>query len=116
MNTEKINWVHLVLILIVILTFESCAQTLLEKASLIMKKDNKRNLFLLGGIILYSIVGFCYYIALTSNVPLGIVNVIWQASTIIIMTLISIFYFKQKITTKQIIGIIIVACGSLLVP
>ena len=101
----------------VIITCESSAQTLLEKASLLMqKKDNKKNLFIISGIILYAIVGFCYYIALTSDVPLGIVNVMWQASTIIIMTLISIFYFKQKITTKQIIGIVIVAIGSVFIP
>ena len=108
------NYGHLIILLLLIVTCESTAQTILEKSALTTaKKDNKKIIFMVGGIILYALVGFLYYQALTSRIPLGILNTIWQASTIIIITLISAFYFKQKLSTKQIIGIVIVAIGSL---
>jgi len=109
---NKFDW-KLALLILVLISAESFAQLFLEKASLIEYIKYKKSLYLILGIILYSIVGFVYYLALNTDMPLAIVNVIWQASTIIIITLISMFYFKQKISIKQIIGIIIVAIGSI---
>jgi drug/metabolite transporter (DMT)-like permease len=109
MNFLKSLDFKLVGIIIALVAAESFAQLFLETATLKSKKD----INLVLGIILYLIVGYLYYIALTSNVPLAIVNIIWQTATIIIITLISIFYFKQKITKKEIIGIIILLIGSL---
>ena len=109
MNFLKSLDFKLVGIIIALVAAESFAQLFLETATLKSKKD----INLVLGIILYLIVGYLYYIALTSNVPLAIVNIIWQTATIIIITLISIFYFKQKISKKEIIGIIILLIGSL---
>ena len=112
---EKINW-HFVFLLLLIILCESSAQTLLEKANLITnQQDHKKNLFVISGIILYAIVGFIYHTLLNSKLSLAIVNALWQASTIIVMTLISIFYFKQKIHSHQIIGIVIVTIGCLFI-
>lgn len=107
-----LKWIDfkLVGIIIALVAGESFAQLFLEKATL--GKKNKNGLLILG-IVLYVLVGYLYYIALTSKVPLAIVNIIWQTATIIIITLISIFYFKQKITKKEIIGIVILLIGSL---
>ena len=77
------------------------------------KNINKKILYLSAGIILYTLVGFIYYLALTTSIPLATVNVIWQVSTIILVSLVSAFYFKQKLSTNNIIGIIIVTIGSL---
>lgn len=109
MNFLKSLDLKLVGIILALVAAESFAQLFLEKATL----KSKKNINLVLGIILYLIVGYLYYIALTSKVPLAIVNIIWQTSTIIIITLISIFYFKQKITKKEIIGIVILLIGSL---
>ena len=109
MNFLKSLDFKLVGIIIALVAAESFAQLFLEKAAL---KSNK-NYYLIFGIILYVLVSYLYYIALTSKVPLAIVNIIWQTATVIIITLISIFYLKQKITKKEIIGIIILLIGSL---
>ena len=109
MNFLKSLDLKLVGIIIALVSGESFAQLFLEKATL---KSNK-NYYLIFGIILYVLVGYLYYVALTSKVPLAIVNIIWQTATIIIITLISIFYFKEKITKKEIFGIVILLIGSL---
>ena len=109
MNFLKSLDFKLVGIIIALVAGESFAQLFLEKATL----KSKKNYYLIFGILLYVLVGYLYYIALTSKVPLAIVNIIWQTATIIIITLISIFYFEQKITKKEIIGIIILLIGSL---
>jgi multidrug transporter EmrE-like cation transporter len=112
MNLLKIlknfDW-KLAIIILLLIGCEAVGQTLLEKASL----EDNNNLLVIGGVVLYAIVGYIYYIALSSNISLAIVNIIWQAATILIITLISVFYFKQKLTNKEIIGIVIVAIGSM---
>ena len=103
------NYLKFVILILLLVGSESFAQLFLEKASLKFKE----NYYLIYGMLLYLLVGFIYYIALNSNIPLAIVNIIWQTTTIFVITLISIFYFKQKISKKQIIGIIILLIGSL---
>tara|TARA_R110002072_G_scaffold3345_3_gene24708 strand:- start:1400 stop:1771 length:372 start_codon:yes stop_codon:yes gene_type:complete len=106
---KNINWKLTGLLLLLIIT-ESIGQTLCEHATSIIK--NKKILFITGGIFFYGLVGFLYYLALNTKLSLALVNIIWQTLTIIIVTLISIFYFKQPISKKEIIGIIIVIIGS----
>ena len=106
---KNFNWTLTGLIILLIIT-ETLAQTCCERGASMIK--NKKYLFIFGGIILYGLVGYLYYLALESRVSLAIVNIIWQTMTIIIVTLVSIFYFKQPISKKEIIGIIIVIIGS----
>jgi drug/metabolite transporter (DMT)-like permease len=107
---KNINWTLTGLVILLIIT-ETLAQTSCERGASMIK--NKKYLFVFGGVILYGLVGFLYYLALESRVSLAIVNIIWQTMTIIIVTLVSVFYFKQPISKKEIIGIIIVIIGSL---
>jgi drug/metabolite transporter (DMT)-like permease len=106
---KNINWTLTGLLILLIIT-ETLAQTSCERGASMIK--NKKYLFVFGGVILYGLVGFLYYLALESRVSLAIVNIIWQTMTIIIVTLVSVFYFKQPISKKEIIGIIIVIIGS----
>jgi len=106
---KNFNWTLTGLVILLIIT-ETLAQTFCERGASMIK--NKKYLFIFGGIILYGLVGFLYYLALESRVSLAIVNIIWQTMTIIIVTLVSVFYFKQPISKKEIIGIIIVIIGS----
>lgn len=112
MNLLKIlknfDW-KLTIIILLLIGCEAVGQTLLEKATL----EDNNNLLIIGGVVLYAIIGYIYYIALLSNISLAIVNTIWQVATILIITLISVFYFKQKLTNKEIIGIVIFAIGSM---
>ena len=106
---KNFNWTLTGLVILLIIT-ETLAQTFCERGASMIK--NKKYLFIFGGIILYGLVGFLYYLALETRVSLAIVNIIWQTMTIIIVTLVSVFYFKQPISKKEIIGIIIVIIGS----
>ena len=106
---KNFNWTLTGLVILLIIT-ETLAQTTCEHAASMIK--NKKYLFIFGGVILYGLVGFLYYLALESRISLAIVNIIWQTMTIIIVTLVSVFYFKQPISRKEIIGIIIVIIGS----
>jgi len=106
---KNFNWTLTGLVILLIIT-ETLAQTSCEQAASMIK--NKKYLFIFGGIILYGFVGFLYYLILESKVSLAIANIIWQTMTIIIVTLISVFYFKQPISKKEIMGIIIVIIGS----
>tara|TARA_Y100000816_G_C25967943_1_gene505110 strand:+ start:166 stop:552 length:387 start_codon:yes stop_codon:yes gene_type:complete len=106
---KNFNWTLTGLVILLIIT-ETLAQTSCEQAASMIK--NKKYLFIFGGIILYGFVGFLYYLILESRVSLAIANIIWQTMTIIIVTLVSVFYFKQPISKKEIMGIIIVIIGS----
>jgi len=106
---KNFNWTLTGLVILLIIT-ETLAQTSCEQAASMIK--NKKYLFIFGGIILYGFVGFLYYLILESKVSLAIANIIWQTMTIIIVTLVSVFYFKQPISKKEIMGIIIVIIGS----
>lgn len=110
---SNFNW-KLAIIVCLLIIIETCAQTACEHAASIVKntKLNQKYLSIFGGIFLYALVGYIYYIALTSRVSLAIVNIIWQTLTIILVTLVSVFLFKQPISKKEIIGIIIVIIGS----
>lgn len=110
---SNFNW-KLAIIVSLLIIIETSAQTACEHAASIVKntKLNEKYLSIFGGIFLYAVVGYIYYIALTSRVSLAIVNIIWQTLTIILVTLVSVFLFKQPISKKEIVGIIIVIIGS----
>lgn len=98
-------------ILITLIISESSAQTLLQTA----KNKNGEKLYLILGVLFYSLVGFVYYFFLKLSNNLGLANIIWNTSTSIIISLISILYFKQKLKLKQILGAIIIVLGGLLI-
>jgi drug/metabolite transporter (DMT)-like permease len=70
-------------LVILLIITETLAQTSCERGASMIK--NKKYLFVFGGVILYGLI----------------------------VTLVSVFYFKQPISKKEIIGIIIVIIGSL---
>ena len=110
---SKFDW-KLTGLIGILIFIETLAQTTCEHAASLVKKTklSEKNLSIIGGVLLYGLVGYLYYIALESRVSLAIVNIIWQTLTIILVTLVSVFIFKQPITKKEIIGIIIVIIGS----
>ena len=69
---------------------------------------------LLAAIVCYALMGLLLTLTLQYK-ALAIANVIWAGLTISIITLLSIFYFKEGISTIQLIGILFVAVGILLV-
>ncbi len=96
----------LILLLLIIIATETGAQFFLQK----MTKTNK-NIFLMIGILLYAAVGGIYYIILNRGKKLAITNSLWNAGTEISIALLGFFYFNQKLSQGQILGIVLILVG-----
>jgi len=110
-----------VLVLVVVLLV-----ALLELGAISCLKNwsiNKNGYFLGGGVILYVIVSLVFAYSLTlHNLPS--VNAIWQALSVIIVTLVSIGFFKETPNgwwewsgiAVVCVGFLLLACGVILKP
>lgn len=90
---------YLYLLVIVLIIFESLAMSTIEYSA------NNRNNYYILGIILYIVIGVILYKILIHR-DLAVTNALWNVSTIILVSLISIFYFKEKIDIYGKIGIL----------
>lgn len=94
-------------ILIGITIIEIFAQTLIRT----FYDNRKVYLFFIGwflyGVLLYLLYRAYFY----SN--FAIANAIWSALSIIGTTLVGVFYFKEAISTGEILGIVLILVGTL---
>ena len=95
MNLFQNYW--FLIILIIILESGSMA---LMKYSLI----DKNNLYLVG-IIGYLLVGIVFYLILKRNIKLPVANSIWNAGTIVLLSIYSGVFLNTKIKTYEYMGI-----------
>lgn len=96
MNNKLIFW-----ILIGILIFlEIFAELSLKKWA-----ENNGYAYLIGGIVLYSLIAVGFGFALKNSDKLTIANSVWQLSALIVISLVGIFIYKDKLTVIQIIGL-----------
>jgi drug/metabolite transporter (DMT)-like permease len=102
--SKQINYLFFIFIFFIIFC-EITAQYLFKK-SFITKQSQEFNLFLIVGIILYSIIGFFVFKILDYG-EIIIVNIIWHLLHFIILFLIGYFVFKEKLSFKKIIASII---------
>jgi len=100
----------LLLLLISIITVESFAQWCLQKT--LKKKDH---LFLIGGVMLYSVVGIIYYHILKHGKKLAIANTLWNAGSEISIAIMGYLFFKQDLRKEQIFGIVLILIAMNLV-
>ena len=98
--------IRVIVKLILLIITETSAQYFIEK----YKKDTY-NLHLFLGMCLYSLVGFLYLLLLNEGEKLAIANSLWNAGTGISVAIMGYFLFHQKITNKQIFGMIITIIG-----
>ena len=98
-----------IILLIAIIAVESLAQTFLKNSI-----KHKEDIYLYIGIIIYALVGLIYGYLLKQGRSLALANAIWQAAILMIVSIISIVVFKEKLTSKQIIGIGLVLIGGIL--
>src|SRR5690242_1989887 len=70
--------------------------------------------FLAGSIIAFALTGYFFACSLYYE-NVGIVNVLWTAFSAIIVALVGCIFFKESITLKQMLGIIIIAIGLFVV-
>ena len=83
---------------VVIAVLETIAMGIIEDSA------NKNNNYYFLGILIYTLVAYTLYqILKTTNV--AITNALWNATTVILVTLMGIFYFEEKFTFYQYIGL-----------
>ena len=100
----------IIILLAAIIIVETIGAVLLNKAS---KHEN--NLLLVLGIFAYIFVAILFYWLVKIEKNMAVVNTIWQAANIVIVTLISYFMFKENLNNMQILGIIFAFVGILLI-
>ncbi len=91
------NYLYFLVIILIIL--ESFAMSTIEYSA------NNRDYYFVFGIFLYIIIGLILYKILIYR-DLAVTNALWNVSTIILVTFISVFYFKEKIDIYGKIGIL----------
>jgi drug/metabolite transporter (DMT)-like permease len=80
------------------------ADALIKNASLQKSFSGWQSLLL--GAIIYGLTAFGWFF-ITRKATLSKLGVLYALSTVILLTLVSVFYFKEKITTMEIGGIIL---------
>lgn len=93
------------LILALLLFFEIIGGYLLKTA------NNIQSIKLYGGILSYAIVAYLFYLFLKKSKNIAISNIYWQIGNVFLMTLLSVLVLKEKLTKKQLLGLLIVSIG-----
>lgn len=71
-------------------------------------------LFLIGAMASFALIGI-FFTQLMKYENLAIANVLWMAGIAIFPMLMAFFYFKEKVTPLQTVGIIVILFGVLLI-
>ena len=91
------NYVLCIIILLVII--EAIAMSIIEYSA------NKKNNFYIIGLLLYILVGYVLYNILIHK-QLATTNSLWNVLSIILVTCIGVFYFKEELSNYGKIGIL----------
>jgi len=106
MNTKLIAYIWLFILIIV----ELAAETFLTKW---IKYSTINNMYL--GVFCYILIPFLFVIVIRQfNNKLVIANSIWQASNLIIATIIGVYLFNESITKYQYLGIMFAIIANVL--
>lgn len=99
---------NLYLIILLVACLEALAQSTIYYSNV-----SKNYLYLIVGIALYVCVAFAIYNAYDYK-GVGMVNAIWSAISIILLVMIGIMVFKEKITIQEYVGILFIIMGIFL--
>jgi len=89
---------HVWLFILLIAILETIAMGVIEDSA------NKRNKYFIIGIFIYIIVAYILYEILKVG-DIAVTNALWNATTVILVSLMGIFYFDEKFTIYQYIGL-----------
>ena len=101
---------NIIVLLISIIAVESLAQWFLQK-----RITKKNDVYLVGGVVLYGLVGIIYYWLLKHGKKMAVANTLWNAGTEISVAVLGFLFFKQSLTVEQIIGIVLILFSMYLV-
>ena len=85
-------------LILLIAILETIAMGVIEDSA------NKRNKYFIIGIFIYIIVAYILYEILKDG-NIAVTNALWNATTVILVSLMGIFYFDEKFTIYQYIGL-----------
>ena len=105
----NISIIHMEYLFLPLILFELLGDFTLYKGS---RKDEY--IYVLYAIIIYSINIIIYFYLLKYYKNLAIVNGIWQGLMLFMITMISIFYFKDKFEYNHIMGLMFIFIGIFL--
>lgn len=66
-----------------------------------------------GGVLLFALLGLCLGWSISEVGHMNMVNAMWQSFSIASISLVSVFYFKESITRRQMFGVCCAIIASL---
>ncbi|MFA6305408.1 MAG: SMR family transporter [Candidatus Gracilibacteria bacterium] len=75
---------------------------------------SKNPIFLALTILLFGGAGLCFALSLRYE-GIAITNILWIAISVILVTIVGYFFFKETITLLQFLGIALITAGLVLV-
>jgi multidrug transporter EmrE-like cation transporter len=100
------------LFLILAMLFNSFASTLFKLSA--DQKNQYSVLFMVIGLLLGGI-NAVFYTKSLNRIPLSIAYPVFSAGSIILITLVSMFFFREKLNIKQMLGMVTIMAGIVLV-
>ena len=97
--------------LLLLLIFTEVLSEYLIKISL--TKNNLKYLYM--GIFTYVLVGIIFYFYIKKGESFAVLNTIWQGSNIIVVGLLSYFVLKERLSAKQLLGMLLTLFGIILI-
>ena len=98
-----------IILLGLIIALETFSQYCIQK-----RVETKKFFYLILGMLGYGGVAYVYYLMLNAGNKLAIANATWNVGTGLTVTLVGWLAFNQKLTMKQILGLIISITGVIL--
>lgn len=99
--------------IIIMILSEVLSQFLLQKGAQ-FKKISFKNINLLAGLLFQVVWGFFYFILLKNGWSLAIANALVDGGGALAIVILGWVVFKQKLTLKQLVGVLIIICGGVL--
>ena len=100
--------IHFLLIILLIVIFESCALTCLKNYN-----KTQSTIFFLFALLFYIVVCNLLNKSFNEN-GMAIVNIVWSGLSVLATTLIGVFYFKEDLHTHDYLAILLISIGMII--
>ena len=102
--------ITIILYLVILVLLEASAIDMITRW-----KENRHSYFLIYAVLLYNMVTLFFAFILKDAPSVTVTNSLWQSLNIIIITMLGLLIYKDKLTTVQIIGLIFAVLAVLIV-
>jgi multidrug transporter EmrE-like cation transporter len=109
MKLTNVTFLYVLLFVLAIVVIECAAQYCLKKYA----KCEGYQWFVLG-VAIYSVVAFLLVLCFDYE-KMAIVNIMWGSLSALILTFMAYYFYGEKLTWQQILGIIVILIGTWLI-